>query len=71
MALMIEHRCEKCIWWDNEHLSVQYIPATREKLIPGFCRKKRPNVIMFKEHYFGTQPVMDSKEFCGEFKGEQ
>ena len=67
---MITHRCKKCIWWDNEHVSVKAIPATIEKPNPGFCRKKRPNVIMFKEHHFGAQPVMDGGEFCGEFKEE-
>jgi len=58
------------MWWDNQHISVQYIPPTKEKLNPGFCRKKRPNVILFKDHHFGVQPVMDAKEFCGEYKGE-
>jgi len=46
------------------------IPVTAEKPSPGFCRKKRPNVILFKEHHFGVQPVMDANEFCGEFKQE-
>ena len=52
---MIGHRCKDCIWWDDQHLSVRYIPATSEKLKPGFCRKKRPNVILFKEHHLLTQ----------------
>jgi len=66
---MISHRCINCIWWDNNHISVKSIPITKEKPNPGFCRKKRPNVIAFKNHHFGVQPVMDNDEFCGEFKG--
>ena len=65
---MIAHRCNKCLWWDNEHISVWAIPETPEKPDPGFCRKKRPNPMLFKEHHFGVQPVMDAAEFCGEFK---
>jgi hypothetical protein len=67
---MIDHRCRDCIWWDNVHISVQSIPITEEKPRPGYCRKKRPNIILFQEHHFGAQPVMDANEFCGEFKGE-
>ena len=67
---MITHRCKNCIWWDKQHISVGNIPVTAEKPSPGFCRKKRPNVILFKEHHFGVQPVMDANEFCGEFKQE-
>lgn len=67
---MIKHRCKNCIWWDSVHISVTSIPITEEKQMPGFCRKKRPNVMLFKQHHFGVQPVMDAEEFCGEFKGE-
>jgi hypothetical protein len=52
------------------HISVKSIPATIEKPDPGFCRRRRPNVIGHKEHHFGAQPVMDADEFCGEFRGE-
>lgn len=65
---MINHRCRKCLWWDNEHISVKSIPITTEKPNPGFCRKKIPNVVLFKEHHMGIQPVMDADEFCGNFK---
>lgn len=56
------------MWWDSAHISVKSIPTTEEKPSPGFCRKKRPNVILYKDHHFGAQPVMDADEFCGEFK---
>ena len=66
---MITHRCKNCTCWDSAHYSVQFIPEDIGKLSPGFCRKKRPNVIAYKEHHLGAQPVMDADEFCGEFKG--
>jgi hypothetical protein len=69
--VMIDNRCKDCIWWDNTHISVTLIPVTEEKPNPGFCRKKRPGVILFKKHHMGVQPVMDAGEFCGEFKGEK
>ena len=56
------------MWWDRQHVSVESIPRTPQKPRPGFCRKKRPNVIGFEGHHFGAQPVMDADEFCGEFK---
>jgi len=65
---MITYKCKTCLWWDREHISVKSIPIIEEKPNPGFCRKKRPNVVLFKEHHFGVQPVMDADEFCGEFK---
>ncbi len=51
------------------HISVKSIPVTTEKPGPGFCRRRRPGVLGFKNHHFGAQPVMDADEFCGEFKG--
>ena len=65
---MIAHKCKKCKWWDNIHISVKSIPITEEKPNPGFCRKHKPGAIMFKQHHFGVQPVMDADEFCGEFR---
>ena len=67
---MIDYRCKNCMWWDNEHESVKNIPPTTDKINPGFCRKKRPNVILFEAHHFGTQPVMDANDFCGEYTGD-
>ncbi len=63
---MITHRCKKCRWWDNVHISVKSIPVTIEKPSPGFCRRRRPGVLGLKSHHFGAQPVMDADEFCGD-----
>ena len=68
---MIHNRCKNCIWWDSVHISVQYIPKTDEKPNAGFCRKKKPNVILFKNHHLGVQPVMDADEFCAEFREDK
>jgi len=65
---MINNRCKTCLWWDNQHISVTLIPEIQGKPNPGFCRKKRPNIIGFKEHHLGAQPIMDENEFCGEYK---
>lgn len=65
---MISYRCKNCLWWDKEHISAALIPEISGKPVPGFCRKKRPNVLGFKEHHLGVQPVMDENEFCGEYK---
>lgn len=67
---MIGHRCENCIWWDNRHLSVRDIPLKLGKLEVGFCRKHKPGSLRIGEHYYGVQPVMDAREFCGEFREE-
>jgi len=64
---MIANRCKTCRWWDNVHVSVKSIPATEEKPNPGFCRRQRPGVVLFKQHHMGVQPVMDADEFCKEY----
>ena len=68
---MIGHKCLNCLWWDNQHVSVQSIPVTVEKPNAGFCRKKAPNVILYSKHHFGAQPVMDAEEFCGNFREDK
>ena len=68
---MITHRCKNCIWWDSEHESVALIPAFPGKGVVGFCRKHRPGSILLNQHYYGIQPVMDSEEFCGEFREDK
>jgi len=65
---MIGHRCENCMWWDNKHRSVAFIPTMSGKEQPGFCRKHKPGSVVVDRHYFGVQPVMDAGEFCGEFR---
>ena len=67
---MIVNRCRNCMWWDNEHLSVQNIPIELGKTEPGFCRKHKPGSLRIGQHFYGVQPVTDADEFCGEFRKE-
>ena len=68
---MIDHKCKTCLWFDVEHISVQYIARLDWKPAPGICRKKRPSAYMYEGNFLGVQPVMDADEFCGEWKGDK
>ena len=68
---MISHRCRRCIWWDNLHPSVRYIPLELGKDELGICRKHAPGSLRLGNYFYGVQPVMDADEFCGEFREEQ
>jgi hypothetical protein len=68
---MIGHRCKKCTWWDNQHISVKLVPIIPGKPDPGICRKHRPSYVQIKEHHYGVQEVMDAEEFCGEFREDK
>lgn len=67
---MIGCRCKNCIWWDNQHISVKFIPKIEWKPDPGFCRKHKPGANRVGTVYVGVQPVQDANEFCGEFRPE-
>jgi len=68
---MIGDRCKNCLWWDNQHPYVATIPKMLEKNNPGLCRKHKPGVLAIDKYYYGTQPVMDAQEFCGEFREDK
>ena len=68
---MITHRCKNCTWWDNVHISVQYITSIEWKPNPGFCRRRKAGVIGIEQNHVGVHPVMDADEFCGEFTEEK
>jgi hypothetical protein len=68
---MITHRCKNCLWFDDQHTSVQFIPKIDWKPLPGFCRKKKPGAILIDKNHIGVQPVMDANEFCGEFREDK
>lgn len=67
---MIDKRCKKCLWWDNEHSSVKVIPIELNKKDPGFCRKHKPGSLRIGQYFYGVQPVTDGNEFCGEHRAE-
>ena len=68
---MIDYKCKDCLWWDTEHVSVEYIVAIKWKPTPGFCRRRRAGVISVEKNHVGVHPVMDADEFCGEFKEDK
>ena len=68
---MITHRCKKCLWWDNTHISVQFIAPIEWKPNPGFCRRRKAGVIAIDKNHVGVHPVQDADEFCGEFKEDK
>lgn len=69
---MIGYRCKNCLWWDNQHEGVKYIPLIDWKATPGFCRRRRAGVVgLGKSHHMGIHPIMDADEFCGEFKKDK
>lgn len=68
---MIGHRCKDCIWWDNQHPSVEHIPQELHKARVGFCRRRKAGALRIGQHFYGVHPVMDADEFCGEFRGDK
>lgn len=67
---MIGHRCHRCLWWDNEHISIGFISKIEWKPKPGFCRRRKAGAILIEQNHVGIHPIMDANEFCGEFKKE-
>ena len=65
---MIEHRCERCIWWDNRPERIEGVPVELNKTDIGFCRKHKPGGLRIGQYYYGVQPITDGQEFCGEFR---
>ena len=68
---MIAHRCKHCIWWDNEHRSINDVPIELGKLVPGYCRKHKPGGLKIGRYYYGVWPVTDAEDLCGEFRPAQ
>lgn len=68
---MISHRCKSCVWWDNQHPSVEHIPQELDKACVGFCRRRKAGALRIGQYFYGVHPVMDADEFCGEFKGSK
>ena len=54
---MITHRCHNCIWWDNQHPMVAFVPTIPGKLVLGFCRKHKPGAERINGYYYGVQPA--------------
>ena len=68
---MITHRCKNCLWWDNEHMSINYITKIEWKPSPGFCRRRKAGATWMETTLVAVHPVTDADEFCGEFKEDK
>ena len=68
---MIGHRCKNCLWWDNEHARVDYVPAVDGIVSPGICRKHKPGAYSVNKFLIGVQPITDLDDFCGEFREDK
>jgi len=67
---MIDKRCKKCLWWDDEHIRLSYMNKIDYLPHPGICRKHKPGGVMVDSVYVGIQPVMDADDFCAEHREE-
>jgi hypothetical protein len=65
---MIGHRCKDCSWFDQEHESIKAVKPMVGKYEIGYCRKHRPVVFPFENHYWGGWPLVDVNDLCGEFR---
>ena len=64
---MITHRCEKCIWFDNQHKRV------KEPDNNGYCRVTAPIAVFNKQEYeyIGHWILVDKKDFCAKFREDK
>ena len=68
---MIGHRCSSCIWFDCVHDSLRDIKLMPGKFSIGYCRKHFPGSIGFEGKHWGIWPLVDIKDFCGEFRKQE
>jgi len=64
---MIGHRCHRCLWFDNQHKTLDEL----ENKDLGYCRKHKPVVFANKGKYYGGWPLVDINDFCGEFREDK
>ena len=58
---MISNRCRDCIWWDNQHPSVENIPIELDKVTPGFCRKHKPGSLFEAYQKLREAPIRQTR----------
>ena len=63
---MIGHKCQKCLWWDNQH---ERLKGVDDNL--GYCRKHKPIVYGKEGRHYGGWPLTDMNDFCGEFREDK
>ena len=63
---MKSYRCKGCYWWDHEHKSLVEVAPDL-----GYCRKHKPIAVHREGKYYGSWPLVDASDFCGEFRLEE
>jgi hypothetical protein len=65
-------KCGTCVWWDNEHASITFVPALKGQTLLGFCRKHKPIIYQDRTDGFfhGAWGVVDTNECCGEYRAK-
>ena len=61
---MVTHRCKMCAWWDNQHKSLDELGNKGL----GYCRKHKPVVYQQGDRFYGSWPIVDENDLCGEFR---
>ena len=61
---MINYNCERCLWWDNQHKTIGELSDYGY----GYCRKHKPVIYSKDDRYWGSWPLVDRNDFCGEFR---
>lgn len=60
---MIGYKCKDCLWWDHEHKRLKDLSEDF-----GYCRKHKPIVYGANGKHYGSWPLVDKDDFCGEFR---
>ena len=60
---MVNYKCIECRWYDNKHESLKELAVDN-----GYCRKHKPIPILKGDRYYGTWPIVNRYDFCGEYR---
>jgi len=64
--MTVPYFCKDCKWYDNQHESLGDIRKHY-----GYCRKHKPIPMLIKDKYYGTWPIVNILDLCGEYRGEE
>jgi len=65
---MSERYCKNCLWFDSEHFSLKTVNLLDTKTEVGYCRKHKPVIFTSGGWYWGSWPLVDVLDLCGEFR---
>ena len=71
--------CKNCRWYDKNHKRLSVLKTKNlidEDLVGdcfGYCRKHKPLVFGTDKKivFYGSWPIVNEKDFCGEFRKEE